>query len=112
MGVVPSGCDYAEARFVELRTERLGVRNGAVDHVEHDASAGLGVRARVGGAWGFAGTTSLTAEGARPARAPPPKPPAPRWPARSRSPRRSRAGKGARGPPSSPPSRRRAAIGA
>jgi TldD protein len=46
--------DYADARFVETRSERLATRNGAVDLVDSDESQGIGVRVRVGGAWGFA----------------------------------------------------------
>src|SRR4051794_22652800 len=65
MGVVPGGCDHAEARFVEERSELVAVRNGLVEHVDTYVSAGLGVRARVGGAWGFAATGEVTAAGAR-----------------------------------------------
>src|SRR4051795_13514389 len=65
MGVVPAGCDHAEARFVEQRSELVAVRNGLVEHVDTYVSAGLGVRARVGGAWGFAATDRVTASGAR-----------------------------------------------
>ncbi len=65
LGAVPAGCDHAEARVVERATESIGVRNDAVDWLEHDASAGLGVRVRVGGAWGFAATAELTPAGAQ-----------------------------------------------
>src|SRR4051794_29788792 len=65
MGVVPAGCDHAEARFVEQRSELVAVRNGLVEHVDTYVSAGLGVRARVAGAWGFAATDRVTASGAR-----------------------------------------------
>src|SRR4051812_30082408 len=65
MGVVPAGCDHAEARFVEERSELVAVRNGLVEHVDTYASAGIGVRTRVGGAWGFAATDQVSPAGAR-----------------------------------------------
>lgn len=65
LAAVPAGCDHAEARVVERAVESIGVRNGAVAWLETEASAGLGVRVRVGGAWGFAATAELTAAGAR-----------------------------------------------
>ena len=65
MGVVPAGCDYAEARHVDRVDEAVAVRNGAVERVESDASAGIGIRVRVAGAWGFAATDDVSAEGAR-----------------------------------------------
>jgi len=65
MGVVPHGCDYAEARHVDRVGEEVAVRNGAVDRVESDASAGLGIRVRVAGAWGFAATDDVSPDGAR-----------------------------------------------
>ncbi len=65
MGVVPTGCELAEARLVSRRAESIGVRNDAVEWLEHDASEGLGVRVRSGGAWGFAATSDLTPAGAR-----------------------------------------------
>ena len=46
--------EYADARFVHTRAERLSTRNGALDQLSSDESAGIGVRVRVGGAWGFA----------------------------------------------------------
>jgi TldD protein len=59
--------DYADVRFVHLRAERLGTRNGAIDQMITRETEGIGVRVRVGGAWGFAGvrgTERATAEGA------------------------------------------------
>jgi TldD protein len=57
--------EYADARFVSTRTESLSTRNGEVERVESDESEGIGVRVRVGGAWGFAavsGTERAAAE--------------------------------------------------
>jgi TldD protein len=46
--------EYADARFVRTHNERLSTRNGALDQLDADESEGVGVRVRVGGAWGFA----------------------------------------------------------
>src|SRR4051794_35950429 len=56
--------DYADARFVSSRSERLATRNGAVDLVDSSSSEGIGVRVRVGGAWGFAGVRGVDRRGA------------------------------------------------
>ena len=57
IGALPAGCDYAEARLVEARSRapRRAQRRGRPAS-RPTPSAGLGVRARVGGAWGFAAT--------------------------------------------------------
>jgi TldD protein len=46
--------EYADARFVRTRAEKLSTRNGALDQLDSHESEGVGVRVRVGGAWGFA----------------------------------------------------------
>jgi TldD protein len=46
--------DYADARHVLSRTERISTRNGAVARFEQGEDEGVGVRVRVHGAWGFA----------------------------------------------------------
>jgi TldD protein len=59
--------EYADARFVSTRVERLSTRNGALDELDIDESEGIGVRVRVGGSWGFAaagGTSRADAEAA------------------------------------------------
>ena len=59
--------DYADARFVRTRSEPLSTRNGKLSQLDEAEEAGIGVRVRVGGAWGFAavrGTTKADAEGA------------------------------------------------
>jgi TldD protein len=63
MGRAAGRCAHAEARFVDRTDERLTVRNGRVEQVAHDGSAGVGVRVRVGGAWGFAATRDVSAAG-------------------------------------------------
>ena len=45
---------YADARFVHSCVERLSTRNGRLDELDSGVSEGIGVRVRVGGAWGFA----------------------------------------------------------
>lgn len=55
---------YADARFVHERAEHLATRNGALDEIDRWDRAGIGVRVRVGGAWGFAATRDATRAGA------------------------------------------------
>jgi TldD protein len=59
--------EYADARHVRSRAERVGMRNGAVDRLDRAEEEGFGVRVRIGGAWGFAaarGDQPEAAEGA------------------------------------------------
>src|SRR3954452_22108305 len=55
--------DYADARHVRSRAESLATRSGAIEEVESDDAEGIGVRVRVGGAWGFAATRELDGAG-------------------------------------------------
>ena len=58
---------YADVRFVRSRVERLSTRNGRLDQLDSDESEGIGIRVRLGGAWGFAavrGTGRADAEAA------------------------------------------------
>jgi TldD protein len=63
MGAAGARADYAEARHVHTRSESISTRNGAVDEVDGSESEGVGVRARVGGAWGFAATRDMSRAG-------------------------------------------------
>ena len=54
--------DYADARHVHTRTEAISTRNGAVDDAGSTESEGIGIRVRVGGAWGFAATRGTDRE--------------------------------------------------
>ena len=54
MGAAAAKADYADARHVRSLSERIAVRNGAVHELESEESEGIGVRVRVGAAWGFA----------------------------------------------------------
>jgi TldD protein len=64
MSAATGRCAYAEARHVVRVDEDLAVRNGAVERADRDASEGIGVRVRVGGAWGFAATRDVSRAGA------------------------------------------------
>jgi TldD protein len=58
-------CDYADARRVIRATEHLSTRNGEVETIAVEASDGVGVRVRRGGAWGFASSSDPSAAGAQ-----------------------------------------------
>jgi TldD protein len=55
---------YADARFVRQRSQYVATRNGEVDDLSNHEDEGIGVRVRVGGAWGFAATRDTTKAGA------------------------------------------------
>ncbi|MBN1672553.1 MAG: TldD/PmbA family protein [Kiritimatiellae bacterium] len=48
------GAEYADARVVRLRTQSLAAEDRRVAGISDSESIGIGVRARVRGAWGFA----------------------------------------------------------
>src|SRR3954451_6351278 len=54
---------YADVRFVRQRSEYLATRNGELDDLHRGADDGIGVRVRVGGAWGFAATRDVSKAG-------------------------------------------------
>ena len=53
------GASYAEARVVRREERAIVVKSGTVGALATSESAGIGVRALVDGAWGFAATRSL-----------------------------------------------------
>lgn len=55
-----SRADYADVRHVRSRGEAISTRQGALDEVTRYEEQGIGVRVRVGGAWGFAATGTPT----------------------------------------------------
>ena len=57
------GAEYADARFEEGLSQSIDVRNGDVVSLRDDATAGYGVRALVGGSWGFASSDDLSWRG-------------------------------------------------
>src|SRR4051812_34692218 len=67
MDVAAGRADYADVRHVSSLAESVSTRNGHVELVRRDAEEGVGVRVRIGGAWGFAaarGSERAAAEGA------------------------------------------------
>jgi TldD protein len=54
VGSAPADVEYVDARHVRSRRESISTRNGRVDDVTRLEDEGIGVRALVGGAWGFA----------------------------------------------------------
>jgi TldD protein len=64
-----AGAAYADARVVDTLVENAELATGVVEGVERSESFGIGVRAMVAGAWGFASTSEVTeASAARVAR--------------------------------------------
>jgi TldD protein len=55
--------DYADVRAVRTRAEHVSTHNGALDALDSRESEGIGVRVRVGGAWGFAAAPGGGREG-------------------------------------------------
>jgi TldD protein len=60
-----AGAEYADARAIVRRSQRVGTKNGVVESVSDDESAGIGVRVLLNGAWGFACDRRLSEDGAR-----------------------------------------------
>ncbi len=60
-----AGARYADARVVHRRYEGMSARDGDVDELNSDESAGLGVRALVGSSWGFYALPDLSDAAAR-----------------------------------------------
>ena len=56
---------YAEVRVALNAGEEITVRNGAIGSIDSAETGGIGVRVLCNGAWGFAGTTVLSARAAR-----------------------------------------------
>jgi TldD protein len=62
---VRQSSSWIEARFQERRSLVLSVRNGHFDQCSTVRASGVGIRALVGGAFGFASTTDLSERGLR-----------------------------------------------
>lgn len=62
-GIAAAAGDWVELRFHSRRSKRLVVRNGRVEETSSAETTGVGIRAFVDGAFGFASTTDLTREG-------------------------------------------------
>jgi len=57
------GVAYADVRVVDIHSRSLSTRNGRVGSASSGESLGCGIRVIANGAWGFASTGDLTAEG-------------------------------------------------
>ncbi|GAA0802991.1 TldD/PmbA family protein [Spirilliplanes yamanashiensis] len=62
---IDAGARYADARVVHRRYEGMSARDGDVDELNADESAGIGVRALVGSSWGFYAVPDLSDAAAR-----------------------------------------------
>jgi TldD protein len=60
-----AGARYADARVMHRRYESMNARNGDIDDLNADESAGVGVRALIGSSWGFCAAPELTTTAAR-----------------------------------------------
>ncbi|NUT31729.1 MAG: TldD/PmbA family protein [Hamadaea sp.] len=60
-----AGARYADARVMHRRTESMHARNGEIEDLTQVEDAGIGVRALVGGGWGFYAVPDLSAAAAR-----------------------------------------------
>jgi TldD protein len=60
-----AGARYADARVMHRRTETMDARNGEIQDLNQDESAGVGVRALVGSGWGFYAVPDLSTAAAR-----------------------------------------------
>ena len=52
--------DYADARMVTTRSERVRTKNGTVDAITDGTSRGFGIRVIADGCWGFSSSSVLT----------------------------------------------------
>jgi TldD protein len=60
-----AGARYADARVMETRTEAMAARNGAVESLDREEQAGVGVRALIGSSWGFFAVPDVGSKAAR-----------------------------------------------
>lgn len=60
---VSGGASFADVRLVDERQRSLTTKNGILGHASDSDSVGLGVRALVDGAWGFAAGDDLSRAG-------------------------------------------------
>jgi TldD protein len=66
-----AGASYADARITRGNTESIATRERQITGVSKTETYGIGVRARVGGSWGFAATRDLTKDAVATARSTP-----------------------------------------
>lgn len=53
--------EYADARFIRAQTETIVVKDGKVEALSRLSDAGFGIRVLIGGGWGFASSSKLSA---------------------------------------------------
>jgi len=58
---IAAGATYADARVMHRRFESMSARNGDIEDLTQRETAGIGVRALVGGSWGFFAVPDLDA---------------------------------------------------
>ena len=56
---IAAGARYADARATAVRSERIAVRDEALERVDRRERVGVGVRALIGSSWGFFATGEL-----------------------------------------------------
>jgi TldD protein len=54
------GASYADIRIVQTATQTLTVKNGIVEAITENESAGFGIRVLMDGAWGFASSADVS----------------------------------------------------
>jgi len=59
-----AGATYADARIVRVLSEAIRTRERQITNVTKSESYGIGVRAFVGGSWGFSATREVTRDAA------------------------------------------------
>lgn len=59
------GAEYADARYVQLREQKVSTRNLSPQNISSDYSAGVGIRVLVDGAWGFACSRTINPDAMR-----------------------------------------------
>ena len=62
---IAAGASYADARVMFIRQEGASARNRVLEELAQTETAGIGVRALIGSAWGFQATAALTDADAR-----------------------------------------------
>lgn len=65
LNLLPANLEYADCRVVETKQKKISTKDGVVEELQLGLDYGFGVRVLVKGAWGFAGSSSLTQGEAR-----------------------------------------------
>jgi len=63
--VTGAGASYGDCRLVEEKSEAITVKNGKVGSISASTSYGYGIRVIASGAWGFASSDEMSAEGVK-----------------------------------------------